>query len=154
MKLSKKQMIIGGSVLALGITSIFVFRKNSLRYYDNVWCDDSSCSEYDTQEKVNSYIQETGGNVGFHGRKLNAAGDTDDSGYYQIIFNKPHGLKKGDKIIVDQDSGATFPYYDGATTVKSVMNDFVIQTPKARQGSSPFEGGYVIKQSIWGKLIG
>ena len=152
MRLNKKQMIIGGSVLALGVASIFVFRKSSARYYDNVWCDDSSCSAYDTQEKVNSYIQDTGGNVNFGGRKLNASGD--DTGKYQILFNKPHGLKVGDKIFVSQDDGATFPYYDGDTLVKEVLNDFVISTPKSRQGSSPSEGGYVIKPSIWNKLIG
>ena len=151
MKLSKKQMIIAGSVLSVGVLSMIVLRKKSIRYFDNVWCADYSCSEYASQEQVNTYIQSMGGSVGFNGRKLNSDGDT---GYYQIIFNKPHGLKKGDKIVIEQDSGATFPYYDGATTVKEVINNFIVRTPKSRMGDSPVEGGNVIKQSIWGKLVG
>lgn len=145
-KIKKKQIIIIAGILSAAVGSYFAFRKRKIAYYDNVWCDDNKCTEFDTQAKINSYIN----NTNFTGDTRDGSGD--GTGYYQVLFPKPHGLKQGDKIFIEQDAGATYPYYDGWTSVKEVLNPFVVRTSKARQGTSPAEGGFVYVESWYSQM--
>ena len=147
MKLNKKKLLIIGGVLTTGLLSYFALKKRKIRFFDYVWCEDSECSEYSTQAQVDAYAEEMGV------ARSSRSGDNPSTGYYQIIFYEPHGLEKGEEIFIEQDAGAEFAYYDGWTTVKEVLNPYVIRTPKARQyGSFPARGGYVYAPSLVKRL--
>jgi hypothetical protein len=146
-KLGKKKIFIIAGVLAAAIGAYFALRKRKIAFYDNVWCGDGTCSDFSTQAQVNALM---GSN--FSG--FNADGDNsgNDTGYFQLLFSEPHGLKEGDRIFVEQDAGATYPYYDGWTDVKKVINPFVVRTPKARQGNTPVNGGFVYVESWYSQM--
>lgn len=147
MKVSKKQWIYIGATLAAGIGAFFLFRSREIVFYDYVWCENgTSCSDYDTQAKVNSYITETGGDAS---RSL----DGDGTGMYQLLFPKPHGLVEGQTIYVVQDEGAEFIEYNGVATIDEVLNDFVIRLDKPRLGSAPANGGVVLVPSYFKRMF-
>jgi hypothetical protein len=148
MKINKKKLLIIGGVLTTGILSYFALKKRKIRFFDYVWCAEPECAEYSTQAQVDAYADEMGVS------RSSRSGDNPSTGYYQLIFQKPHGLKQGEEIFIEQDAGAEFAYYDGWTTVKEVLTPYVIRTPKARQyGSFPARGGYVYAPSLATSLI-
>ena len=146
-KLGKKKIFMVAGILAAAIGSYLALRKRKIAFYDNIYCGDATCSEFSTQEQVNTLAKSD-----FSG--FNADGDNvvDNTGYFQLVFAEPHGLKEGERIFVEQDAGAAYSYYDGWTDVKKVINPFVVRTPKARQGNSPVNGGFVYVESWYSQM--
>ena len=148
---SKKKKIIAlsTSVVALGIALFAATKKRNIRFYDNVWCEDDACSGVNTSTYVSDMISAGAGEkfVQLQG------GEGTGKGYMNLYFPQGHGLKQGDTILVKQDSGATFPYYNGETTVKKVINPYIIRTAKAFMGSSVSMQGTVHTQSWLEKIF-
>lgn len=144
--MSKKVKLIIGGVTILSIGAYLAFRKRKIAFYDNIWCDDDKCSFIDSQSKVNSYM-----GVSFSGDDNKDLGN--GTGMLTLVFPKPHGLIADDEIMIEQNKGAKYDYYNGVATITSVPNPFVIVTNKARQGDTPTDGGVVYTKSFVNKMF-
>lgn len=134
-KKNKKAFLIGG-VLVLGGLAWYLFKTRKIPYYDNVWCEDDDCSNINAQ----SY-------------RSNPRSEGDGTGNLNLLFKEKHGLVEGEEIYIQQDGNPTYPYYNGKTNVTKVYSPYLIRTDKARQGSSPVEGGVVLTKSIASKYF-
>jgi hypothetical protein len=157
MALSKKQMIVLGGISLAALGAYLLFRTKKIRFFDNVWCSGDKCENItECFGSPQAYLDDCASGVcetdcpegDGEGRS-----DFENTGYLNLLFPEPHGLKAGDKIFIEQDAGATYPEYDGANTVEKVLNDYIIRTDKARRGSTPVEGGTVTIPSRFSKLF-
>ena len=133
-------------VLGVGVLSIMTYlslRKRQYRFYDNVWCKDQNCSDFNSQEKVDRYMR---------GAEPRSSARF-DSGQLTLVFEKPHKLKRNSTILIEQDAGATFPLYDGLTTITKVPNDFTIVVNKPRRGNTATNGGTVTTESVLSNIF-
>lgn len=133
-------------VLGVGILSVMTYlslRKRKYRFYDNVWCKDQNCTDFNTQEKVDRYMR--------GGQPRSAA--KFDYGQLTLVFEKPHKLKRNQTILIEQDAGAKYPLYNGLTTITKVPNDFTIVVNKPRRGDSPTNGGVVTTESVLSNIF-
>ncbi len=144
MKKKVKLIIAGVTVLCVG--AYLALRKRSIPFYDNIWCGDGTCSSADSQAKVNTYM-----GVSFSGD--NDSNQGNGTGNLSLVFPKPHGLKVDQDIVIEQDKGAKYDYYNGVTNITSVPNPFVIVTSKARQGDTPANGGVVYTKSFVSEMF-
>ncbi len=133
-----KNALIFLGVGIMGVASYFAIRKREVKFYDNVRCKDHTCKEFDTKEKVDSYVS--------GGRPRQVI--TYEDGMLHLIFEKPHGLRKDEEILIEQSAGAKYPQYNGLTSVVRVPNDYVIAVVKPRLGDTPTNGGVVTAKSI------
>lgn len=138
-KKNKKAFYIGG-VIALGGLAWYLFRTKSIEYYDNVWCgaDNNDCGDIDPA----TYPSGSRG-----------ANEGNDTGNLNLLFKKPHGLKEGEDIYIQQNGTPTYPYYNGKAMVTRIVTPYIVATNKARQGDSPVEGGVVLTKSIASKYF-
>jgi len=151
MKKNKIKLI--AIAVGVGAATYFAFRKKKIRFFDYVWCSDSDCTniedaiEYCGGRSVETPTQE---------EMEECVGNTDafETGTYNLIFSKPHNLKVGEKIFVEQDANAVYSEYDGWTKVATIFNPYIIGTSKARLGSAPTQGGYIYTESLVEKLTG
>ena len=67
------------------------------------------------------------------------------TGNVGFISTTPHNLEVGDSIYVYQDAGYTHESYQGYATVTEVISPYIIGTDKPWAGSSPTNGGNIVK---------
>ena len=155
--MKRKTLLIGGIVGLAAVGAYLAFRKKSVKFYDNVWCEGSDCGNIQSDfGGVSGYINYTTENaplIASSGGVEAAFTSTDstplrsqgnNTGNMNLIFSSPHGLKAGDSIYIKQNAPFTYKEYNGQTIVAEVYNDYIIRTNKARMGSTPVEGGEVI----------
>ena len=133
--------------ITLGVGSLmaslyFLVRKRKVQFFNNVMCDTDACINLDTQEKVDDYIKKSKQRTAINTRGL------DDAGSLQLLFDKPHGFRVNEEVVVKQNLDAKYKQYDGETVVVRVNNPYVITLNKAGVGDSPGNGGVVIGQSV------
>lgn len=154
MALSKKQMIVLGGVSFAALGAYLLFRSKKITFFDNVWCGGEECNNItECFGSPQAYITDCVEGYCQADCDDGRSGDFENTGYLNLIFPEPHGLKVGEKIFINQDAGATYPEYNGADTVEKVYNDYIIRTSKARRGSTPVEGGTVTTSSVWSRLF-
>ena len=148
---SRKKKIIALSVSAIsvGLALFMATKRRSIRFYDNVWCDDDTCSGVDPSTYVSDMISSGSGEEFIQFQGSEGVG----KGYLNLLFPQGHKLKEGDVITIKQDSGATYPYYNGETVVKKVLSPYIIRTAKAYMGSSESMQGAVHTQSWLERLL-
>ena len=156
MALSKKQMIVLGGVSFAALGAYLLFRSKKITFFDNVWCAGESCDNItECFGSPQAYMEDcvSGNCQSVCDDEDGRSGDFENTGYLNLIFPEPHGLKVGEKIFINQDAGATYPEYNGADTVEKVYNDYIIRTSKARRGDTPVEGGTVTLPSRFSNLF-
>jgi len=159
--MTKNKKILIGITLGLGVASYFVLRKKKIRFYDYVWCSNDECANITDAVAYcggATSAEEQGGNKAIPStpptqkeiEECVANANTQDDGMYNLIFAKPHNLKVGQRIFVEQDAGNTHSDYDGWTKVNYIYSPYIIATNKPRlDGSTPAEGGYIYVESIF-----
>lgn len=159
MALSKKQMIVLGGVSVAALGAYLLFKTKKIKFFDNVWCggEGDGCDNItECFGSPQAYLTDCASGVCQAECDEDGgarSSDFEDTGYLNLIFPEPHGLKVGEKIYIEQDAGATYPEYNGANTVEKVYNDYIIRTDKARRGSTPVEGGTVTTPSLWSRIF-
>jgi len=133
--------------ITLGVGSLmaslyFLVRKRKVQFFNNVMCDTDACINLDTQEKVDDYIKKSKQRTAINTKGL------DDAGSLQLLFDKPHGFRVNEEVVVKQNLDAKYKQYNGATVIVRVNNPYVITVNKARRGDSPVNGGIVTGQSV------
>ena len=146
---NKKIIALSAVTVLIGVGVFMATKRRKIRFYDNVWCEGESCSNVNPSTYVSEMIAAGAGSefASFQG------GDGVGKGYLNLLFPQGHGLTKGDVITIIQDSGATFPYYNGETVVKKVMSPYIIRTAKAFMGNSPSMQGTVYTQTWLEKMF-
>jgi hypothetical protein len=147
--MNKNKKILLGVTLGLGAASYFVLRKKKIRFYDYVWCNNEECGNIEDAVAycgAGRSVPPTQGEI----ETCVANANTQDDGMYNLIFAKPHNLKVGQRIFVEQDEGNTHSDYDGWTKITHIFSPYIISTNKPRlDGSTPAEGGYIYVESIF-----
>ena len=149
MALSRKQLLIGGGVVAAGLGAYYLFRKPTIEYYDNIWCNDGCQNIIDEFGSYQGYVQAMQEIGADQGRASAQQRESDGTGNVNLLFLKPHNLSIGDEIYLKQDPNTKVYEYDGFVSVRRVINENIVSLNIARQGSSPVVSGEVIKPSIW-----
>ena len=62
-------------------------------------------------------------------------------GLLGFVATEPHGLKLGDKVEIEQDSGARFASYNGTFDVAGIINDRVFAVAHSFEGNTPANPG-------------
>jgi hypothetical protein len=76
------------------------------------------------------------------------------TGYLNLIFPKPHGLKDGQRIYIGQDDlPEAIGEYNGDAVIEKVLTPYIVRTNKPRVGSTTTVGGYIVLPSLWDELI-
>lgn len=66
-----------------------------------------------------------------------------------FITAEPHGLKKGDKVLITQAPGAQYPQYDGEQTALEIVSDRQFITDRYWLGSTPPNPGVFKRISVF-----
>lgn len=145
----KKLLIYGAAVVGTSLASFFLFRKRKIDFYDNVYCSGEECCNVKPTSTGYDVVSCFSGADG----ERDAESEFQGEGYMNLVFIKPHGLKEGEAIAITQDDNKVFDYYDGKTTVKKVINKYIIRTAKAFKGSSNVVGGNVVVDSVFNRFM-
>ena len=146
MALSRKKIILMGSVVVAGIGAFFLFRKGEkLKFIDNLACGGFNEECKDITPAMYGTISDPtsdGGSV-----------DADPIGYVSLLFAQPHGLTAGEQIFVEQNEPFFFSEYNGWARVLEILNPYVIRIDKQRLGNTPINGGTVQRESVYNRLF-
>ena len=144
MALSKKnkKLLIYGGIFSFGILAYLLFKNGKkIRFVDNVWCADDQCTNVDPA----TYS-------GFSGEFVNMVGNANNTGNVNLLFSEPHNLSAGEEILVTQNSGSTFPEYNGWRRISYVYNEYVVMLDIPRKGNTPVEGGFIERGSVFSRI--
>ena len=81
------------------------------------------------------------GQAGALNKQANGEQAVDLGGGVGFVCNEPHGLKVGDRVMIEQEPGFKYKEYNGEAEVAFVISDKIFAVKKAFEGPSPVNPG-------------